>query len=264
MVAEESPAGMPDAVCLIRPGQPYSQPQFTDGLKACGFSVTTDMRLKPKPDDVLLIWNRGGSRHHYALEFERVGAKVIVAENGWIGKTQNGGKFYSLALGWHNGLGQWRVGSDNRWPLLNTRLDPWRQRGDHILVLPSRGIGAQGVAMPRDWPGQITRRLKRLTKRPVRMRPHPGDGNASMADDLKDCHAVVTWGSGAAVKAIAAGVPAYYELKNWIGAGAAKLLCDNLENPFLGDRLPMFQRLAWASWTADEISTGEPFRNLLK
>ena len=36
-----------------------------------------------------------------------------------------------------------------------------------------------------------------------------------------------------------------------------------LADPFLGDRLPAFHRLAWAQWTVDEISTGAPFRHLL-
>ena len=255
---------LPLAVCLIRNHPPYNQSQFVKGLQAAGFKVSEQMTGSPKPGDVLLIWNRGGIRDHYAKQYEAIGAKVIVAENGWIGKTQNGGKLYSLALGWHNGLGQWKVGVPDRWPLLNTRLDPWRSAGDHILVLPSRGIGAPGIGMPREWPLQIVKRLRKQTKRPIKIRPHPGDKNADMTDDLRNCHAVVTWGSGAAVKAIAAGVPAFYELKNWIGAAAARPLGDDLEQPFLGDRLPMFQRLAWCSWTADEISTGEPFLWLLK
>lgn len=81
--------------------------------------------------------------------------------------------------------------------------------------------------------------------------------------DLKDCWAVVTWSSGAAIKAIAAGVPAFHALPNWIGAPAAKPFGSDLENPFLGDRLPMFQRLAWAQWGLDEIASGEPFKRLL-
>lgn len=228
-----------------------------------GFTVHDQFRNKPAPQDVLLIWNRNGIRDHYAALYEQAGAKVIVAENGWIGKTKDGGKFYSLALNWHNGQGLWKVGSEDRWPMLNTELRPWRESGHHILVLPSRGIGAQRIAMPRDWPGRVVKQLKARTKREVRLRPHPGDSRADLTDDLKDCHAVVTWGSGAAVKAIAAGIPAYFELKNWIGAAAARPLGDDLEQPFLGDRLPMFQRLAWASWTAAEIETGEPFRCLL-
>lgn len=254
---------MHDAVCLIRDREPYAQSQFVEGLRACGYNVSHEIRRPPNPGDVLLIWNRGGIRDHYARQYEAIGAKVIVAENGWIGKTKDGGKFYSLCLGWHNGLGQWKVGPEDRWPLLNTGLHPWRSAGDHILVLPSRGIGAPAIGMPREWPVQIVKRLRKQTRRPIKIRPHPGDKNADLTDDLRNCHAVVTWGSGAAVKAIAAGIPAFYELEHWIGAGAAKRLGEDIEDPFLGDRMPTFERMAWASWDANEISTGKPFNWLL-
>lgn len=254
---------MRTAVCLIRDREPYSHNQFTEGLRNAGFKVTDSQCHKPSPGDVLLIWNRSGFRHHNALRFEQAGCPVIVAENGWIGSTNEGGKFYALCRNHHNGAGTWPVGSAERLSGMNIELKPWRETGDHILVLASRGIGAPGVAMPRDWPRQTVKALQRRTRRPVRLREHPGDSHASIGKDIRNAHAVVTWASGAAIKAIAAGVPAYYEMKNWIGAPAARHITEDLEAPFLGDRLPMFQRLAWAQWSAQEISTGEPIRRLL-
>jgi hypothetical protein len=73
----------------------------------------------------------------------------------------------------------------------------------------------------------------------------------------------VTWGSGAAIKAIAAGIPVFHELKCWIGAEAAQFGIEDLEHPFLGDRHLMFHRLSWAMWTSEELESGEPFRWLL-
>ena len=235
-----------------------------EGLKALGYNVSVKLTKQPTKEDVLLLWNRNGIRHEYAKQYEAVNAKVLVAENGWIGKTRNGGKFYSLSLGWHNGLGQWHCGEESRFEKLNVSLDPWRKSGEHILVLPSRGIGAPGVGMPRDWPITIAQRLQKMTKRRIKIRPHPGDKNSDLSGDLFNAHCVVTWGSGAGIKAIAAGVPVFYELKNWIGKGAAKIFGSDIENPFLGDRMRMFERLAWASWTADEIASGLPFRYLLE
>jgi hypothetical protein len=73
----------------------------------------------------------------------------------------------------------------------------------------------------------------------------------------------VTWGSGAAIKAIAAGIPVFHELECWIGAEAATFGINDLEHPFLGDRHLMFHRISWAQWTAEELASGEPFRWLL-
>lgn len=254
---------MPTAVCLIRNQPPYPHAHFADGLRAAGFKVRTDATGRPAPGDVLLLWNRMGGKEHIAALYERMGCKVIIAENGWIGRAGDGGKFYALCLGHHNEAGTWRVGEVDRWPLLNVDLKPWRERGKRIVVLASRGIGERGVAQPREWPQRVAHELRKRTSREVVIRDHPRDSHAPVEEALSGVHAVVTWASGAAVKAIAAGIPAFHALPQWIGAAAARPLSHDIEDPFLGDRLPMFRRLAWGQWSATEIMTGEPFRWLL-
>jgi hypothetical protein len=255
---------MSRAVVLIHEREPYPHPQFAQGLRACGFEIHKAFSFQPKPDDVLLIWNRMGMKHNVAQHFEAVGAAVIVAENGWIGKALDGGKMYALCLGHHNGLGQWAVGDHDRLEKMRIPWRDWRTHGDDILVLCSRGIGEPGVAQPRDWPITIARELRKRTARNVRVRLHPGDKNSPMDDDLKNVHAAVTWSSGAAIKALAAGIPIFYCLKGWIGASASVYGIEDIEKPDCGDRLPMFRRLAWAQWSAAEISTGWPIQWLLK
>lgn len=198
--------------------------------------------------------------------FQAVGGIVVVTENGWIGKAPDGGKLFALCLDNHNGAGRWAVGGPERWARLNVGLKPWRQDGRHILVLGQRGFGPSGVGSPRDWAHAAAQRLTRLTKRPVRVRLHPGrnkEAGVPLEADLKDCWAVATWSSGAAIKAIASGVPVFHALRNWIGAPAAMPFGADLEKPFLGDRLPMFERLAWAQFDLNEIASGEPFKRLL-
>ena len=202
-------------------------------------------------------------RNIIARRYEQAGATVIVAENGFIGRAPCGGKMYALALGHHNGLGSWRVGEADRFKTLGVELKPWRATGENILILAQRGIGEPGVAMPRDWAATVHRRLSRVTSRPIRLRAHPGLLRTPLEPELENVHAVVTWASGAAIKAIAAGIPCFHELPGWIGAGAARLGIDKIEKPFLGDRTEMFHRLAWAQWSADEIASGEPFKWLL-
>ncbi|MCI0549902.1 MAG: hypothetical protein L0287_03010 [Anaerolineae bacterium] len=219
----------------------------------------------PSPNDVLLCWNRHGYRDEYARRYELAGAKVIIAENGWIGAPKGGGKFYALCFNQHNGLGHWPTEACDRLERLNIELMPWRKKGGHIVILAQRGIGPKGVRMEGLWPSEVIQRLKKYTKRQVVFRGHPGNDHhlsPPLTDVLNGAHAVVTWGSGAAIKALAYGIPVFYELKGWIGAGCSKFGITDLENPFLGDRYPTFNRLAWAQWTAKEIGSGEAYRCL--
>jgi hypothetical protein len=112
--------------------------------------------------------------------------------------------------------------------------------------------------MPSSWPQNVVGRVSQFTSRSISIRPHPGLYRPKEPDFSKTWCAV-TWASGAGIKALVAGIPVFYEMKNWIGSLAAKYGLRDIENPFLGDRLPMFERLAWAQFFMDEIENGEPF-----
>jgi len=243
---------------MLRIEAHYRMQSFQIGMRRAGYDVRTAFPPTIQPGDVLVIWNRHTIHDEYAKRFEAAGGRVVVVENGYIGK-----RHYAVAETHHNGAGSWLVGAARRWPLLGIEAQPWRRDGRHVLVLGQRGVGAPGVAMPRGWVSDVARRLKAVTDRPVRIREHPGKDKPSLAPDLKDCWAVVTWGSGAAVKAIVAGVPAFHELPKWIAAPAARLGIADIESPYLGERGPTLERLAWAQWTLDEIETGQPFNYLL-
>lgn len=171
----------------------------------------------------------------------------MVAENAAWGNGFSGESWYSLALNYHNTAGLFPVGGPERWDSLGVELAPWRD-GHEIVILPQRGIGPQAVAMPQAWPEKVRRETG------GRIRPHPGTKNATpLEDDLARCRLAVTWGSGAAIKALLMGVKVRSEMPNWIGAQ------DNTDT----GRLEMFRRLAWAQWRLSEIDSGEAFRRLL-
>jgi hypothetical protein len=251
---------MPCANILIHQSAYYRKHVYKAGFEACGYSTIEQMQYRPKEGDVLLIWNRNKNREAIAKRYEEAGAIVLVTENGYIGKTK------ALAIGHHSGAGKWYQGQEDRWKALDVELKPWREDGEHILVLPQRSIGEEGVAMPRGWETKIEQHLRKVTRRPIRTRKHPGKDKSApptLEDDLSGCWAAVTWGSGAGVKSIISGVPVFHQLKNWIGASAATTEM-NIENPWMGDRMPMLRRLAWAQWTWDEIKSGEAIRYTLK
>lgn len=254
---------MARACLLIRQSVQYRTEAFRSGLHRLGYEVA---HLPPRGlgnGDVLILWNWQLRFERTALDYEKAGGTIIVAENGWVGCNGEGNKLVSLCKGHHNGAGEWTVGAAGRWRSQGVTLAPWRVAGERIMVLGQRGIGELGVAAPARWVAQTVEELRRRTVRPIELREHPGR-HIAPDPDFSGVHAVVTWSSGAAIKAIVAGVPAFHAFPQWIGAAAARPLDHDLDDPFLGDRQPMLDRLAWAQWTIAEIASGEAFSCLLQ
>jgi len=220
------------ALLNLRYTLPERRAAFESGLKRIG------------DPEVFCTWNRIGAADRTAKEYEARGLPVIVAENAAWGNDFAGKRWYSMALGMHNTAGRFPLGGSERFDRLGVDLAAWRTGGERV-VLPQRGIGPVGVAMPRDWPNNQVGRIRR----------HPGTSACiPLEQDLSNAGEVVTWGSGAAIKALMWGIRIESHMPNWIGAQ------DNTDS----GRLSMFRRLAWAQWTIDEIASGEPFERLLK
>jgi hypothetical protein len=262
-------------VCAIRHDLHYRRKAFEQGLRASGFTVISSL-ANPAPGDLFISWNRYGFYDTTAKRFEAAGAAVIVVENGFLGHAYDdygkahdaaGEQLLAMALWHHNGAGQWHIGAPGRWRDQGIQVHPWRRAGDHVLVLPQRGIGPSGVAMPSGWLGNTVHKLHDLTKRPIRTRSHPGNAPATtpLAADLGNAWCCVTWGSSAALKALCAGVPVFSDFPHWIGSPASFDFGQDIEQPLCDDwhREHMLDRLAWAQWSVPEVASGEPFRQLM-
>lgn len=225
------------------------QRAFKNGLKKLGYCVEHKPTFTPKSDkDILVTWNRIGAANDMARNFENKGLKVVVAENGSWGKSFLGRTWYTLALFRHNTSGCFPIGDHRRFDKLNVNFEEFRIGGE-IVILAQRGIGSPPTAMPRNWPDEAYK------LHGGRIRRHPGRNKQalSLAEDLKNCGTVITWGSGAAVQALVWGISVKSFLKNWIGEQ------DNTMN----GRLQMFRRMAWAQWEPREIESGVAFDWLL-
>ena len=224
---------------------PERRAMFEAGLKRLGYNVIHG--LPASPDGLMVSWNRIGTADYIARQYEAAGLPVLVTENSSWGNSFAGQQWYSLARNRHNTAGMFPVGGNDRWDRLGIKLAPWRTEGETV-ILPQRGIGAPPTAMPRDWPQTAH------AKHGGRVRRHPGKAEgAPLADDLARAGKVVTWGSGAAIKALQWGIPVESDMPDWIGA------CDNTD----AGRLAMFRRLAFAQWTHKELESGEAFAWML-
>lgn len=249
------------AFCMIRPALHYRRDSFTLGLRNAGYDVVTALP-KPTPEDVLLIWQRYGHYDEQARHFEAHGARVLVAENGYLGKAWKDQEWFALAQGHHAGAGEWRWLDNERWDRLGVELQPWREGGKETIILAQRGIGERGVASPPHW--------AELTKQRLgvgRIRAHPGNKEPELPllDDLAKAESIVTWNSSAALRALIAGIPVWCAYSKWIGASAGKPLSQFGTAPMRDDakRLQMFRRLIWAQFTLPEIRSGFAFKTLL-
>src|SRR5688572_25950698 len=140
---------MPTAVCLIRTQPHYKHEAFVQGLTRIGYQVSLQPIKRIGPEDVLVIWNRGSRYTYEARRHELAKSRIMVAENGYLdARDDQGHQWFSLAMNHHNGPGWWPVGAGDRWAEMGMDVQPWRREGSHVLVLPQRGIGAPGVAMP--------------------------------------------------------------------------------------------------------------------
>ncbi|MDQ3288641.1 MAG: hypothetical protein M3Q42_10365 [Pseudomonadota bacterium] len=228
----------------LRDGVHYRREAFTRGLERCGYTVVHEITNKPRDGDLLVLWNRYGPGGHAADIFEARGLPVLVAENATWGNDFAAERWYSLWRGRHNTAGNFPVGDLERWDALGVELQSWRPAGGEVVGLPQRGIGPVGTAMPRGW---VPRGCDRI-------RHHPGTGDCvPLEKDLARASRVITWGSGAAVKALTWGIPVTSYMPDW---------CAQQDNTDAG-RLAMFRRLAWAQWRLAEIESGEAFRCLL-
>lgn len=257
---------MKTAYCTIRDKPHYRREAFDKGLTAAGYKVHDFLPSKPpQPGDVMVIWNRYSDQELAADNWEKQGGTVLVCENGYIGRDTEGRQYYAIARHGHNGSGSWEIGGPERWQALNIDLKNWRTSGEHVLVCPNRSFGTRTMAMPIDWEKRILADLRRVTKRPIRVRPHPSNNPParSLAEDLANAWAVVIWSSSCGVHALVAGIPVIATAPYWICKAAALDNFAQLERGGVIDRRAAFERLAWAQWSIDEIESGEPFRRLL-
>jgi hypothetical protein len=240
---------------LLREALVYRRATFCKGLQAAGYELVNSIP-KVEPQDVLCVWNRYAGFDEQAKRF----AKVLVAENAYVDAP---GKWVALSLSHHNGAGEWKQGSNDRWDSLGIELLPWRHVNDgETLIIGQRGIGEKGLASPMGWAEATKLRIGGR----IRKHPHKDAKAVPLEQDLERVSQVVTWGSSAALRSLMYGIPVWYEFPKWIGAGASKPLADWGEPPKRDDeaRLACFRRLIWAQWRLAEIESGEAFRYLLQ
>jgi hypothetical protein len=259
----------------IKPEPVYRREAFIAGLERVGYRIHMySVPQRVEDGDVLVIWNRYSQWHDMATKFEAGGGDVYVCENAYLGLDRANRQRYAIAKHGHNGSGCWPIGDGSRWQALGLPLQPWRERGDHVLICPNRSFGRPDMVMRPDWAAETKRTLQQFTRREIRIRPHPGNDapKVPLSHDLENAWAVVVWTSSAGCEALVRGVPVYAMGPYWVLGGRTSTTGANsfphgglktIDNPKLPDRQYAMERLAWAQWHVEEIAAGAPFQYLL-
>lgn len=255
------------AVVAIKDTPHYRRDAFVAGLRRLGYAIV-ERNDRPAAGDVLLSWNLTAMDREKE-RYERAGGLVLVAENAYLAPP-GAGPMYALARGGHNGSGAHPAPDGSaRWDALGITLKPWRGAGLHILVCAQRGIGSRTIASPHGWHQTTAAAIRRVSNRPVVIRPHPGLSKSAkpLQADLQNAWAVVVWASAAGVRALAEGVPVFHTAPHWICAEAApRLDLKSIEHPLTDDaaRLRAMRSMAAAQWSVEEIATGEALKRTIE
>jgi hypothetical protein len=154
-------------VNAIRPTPGWRRHDFDEGLTAAGFEVVPSL-AKPAPGDLLVIWNRYTGMDEQASHFEAHGGRVLVVENGYLGKGWRGETWLSMGLGQHAGAGKWGEHGPGRWDGWKVELGEWRNSEGETLIFGQRGFGHPNVKAPHNTAAGFGR-----TRRTCRPSPSP-------------------------------------------------------------------------------------------
>lgn len=194
-------------------------------------------------------------------EHRKQGIPFYYVDNAYIGEKGTAYRVTKSALTAENSkLHPGANSKGRRWAELHRTVRPWR-RGRHILVaLQSQLYFNLFVGIHRNiWLDLTLREIRKHTDRLIITREKPGKKYlASLDDQLRNCHAVVTWNSTVAIRALEVGVPAFC----LDPLNSFKMVCPSdlslIEDPpRRARRVEMFRWLADNQWTDREIINGE-------
>lgn len=213
----------------------------------CGGVVWRENSLCPGP---MAIW---GSPKRWELlqRAIRLGVEWFYMDHAYFGR----GRYFRITRNayQHDGTGN---ASPERFAEFNRPVQPWRTDGRHVLICPNSatyfGLFGMNVHI---WVKEVCDVIGAHCRRPVRIR-WKGDPQP-IEHDLKDCWAVVSFSSAAALDALIAGVPVFV-LAGFASAyrfGLPDL--SHIEQPVYPDGREQFLwNLADNQWTLDEIREG--------
>jgi hypothetical protein len=274
---------------------------FAQGARASGARVITewDYRYTPARLAVMLGWattNTGGQtialRKQSIAEQHRRGHRTMcidascwkyLDDSGIYLRYSIGGPFYDRAeyANLNSTAAKWAEISQR----LNIQLQPPQlNTNGHILICVQRDGGfAMKTLDPQIWLQQKISKIRSVTDRVIRIRPHPGKFEMSnfesyacmpgvtvsdplacgLADDLQGAHSAVFFNSSASVAAACAGIPIFADDLSCVTWAVANHDIAKIETPEIFDRQQWIYDLASAHWSDQDAQQGLIYQKFL-
>lgn len=177
-------------------------------------------------------------------------------DRGYFGANHFDG-YYRVSLNGTRALYRSCDLSRDRLEALGVTYAPWNKNGNHVLICPPSEAVYQFYHNEKanGWAETYQAIARTYTKREVRIRHK--DSKTPLHEDLKDCHAVLTYNSNVAIDALRLGIPAISiaetELTEW-----NKLRTEDIESNKLyeADREALFRYLSYCQFTLPEMRNG--------
>tara|TARA_Y100000310_G_scaffold27729_1_gene26346 strand:+ start:6953 stop:7858 length:906 start_codon:yes stop_codon:yes gene_type:complete len=127
------------------------------------------------------------------------------------------------------------------------------------------------------WAAETVANIKRETDRKIIVRPHPlnkrpywplanveWSQKTDLIDDLKNCHAVVTYSSLSGIEAITRGIPVFPRSAANFAWSFGNHFLTRIEDPQYFKREQRLYNLGYTSWDTEEVGDGTLWKHLNK
>jgi hypothetical protein len=275
--------------------------RFVEGVNRAGDQGIAHKGLNVVPADVAVIqgWTheQGKSAPHLTLRQQvidtqrRLGKRLVVVDSNLFNYKEKNHPANYLRYSFDGVFpttGNYFDGKVDpaRWPKIQHELGiytrAWQTQGEYILICTQRhgGWSMSGLGVM-TWLNQIVDQIRQYSNRPIRVRPHPGDKQASsyltadarwqisttpnLTDDLHKAWAVVTYNSSPGVAGAIEGVPVFVTdpvPKRSQAFPVANTDISQIESPKTFERKAWLERLAMSHWNFAELSSGEAWRHI--
>jgi len=246
--------------CLVTPERQQKTRMMMSAL-AAGIGREAKVMLGEPPDDMspFVVWGQEWLTLRTVPEAIRRGRPFWTLDNGYWNPARGTDRGYYRFC--YRGVTAVLLPEDMGLRMADRLLQPWRDDGGHVLLaMPGEQFGiALGIDV-KGWCATIVGEVYAGTQklgRELRVRVR-NEKTRPLADDLRNCWALVTHSSNVAVDAVRAGIPVFVQPT----AAAAPVGRTDLDlaNPALLARKHWLRSLASQQFTIAEMRSGEAWR----